>query len=64
MPPHSVEAEQAVIGGLLLDNRAWEDVADRIMESDFYRNDHRIIFLRGDICRRELLVEIEAACTI
>ena len=44
VPPHSVEAEQAVIGGLLLDNRAWEQIADRISESDFYRNDHRIIF--------------------
>ncbi len=39
-----MEAEQAVIGGLLLDNRAWEQIADRIAESDFYRNDHRIIF--------------------
>ncbi len=44
VPPHSVEAEQAVIGGLLLDNRAWEQIADRIAETDFYRNDHRIIF--------------------
>ena len=44
VPPHSVEAEQAVIGGLLLDNRAWEQIADRIAEGDFYRNDHRIIF--------------------
>jgi replicative DNA helicase len=44
IPPHSVEAEQAVIGGLLLDNRAWEQIADRVAESDFYRGDHRIIF--------------------
>ena len=44
VPPQSVEAEQVVIGGLLLDNRAWEQIADRITESDFYRNDHRIIF--------------------
>ena len=44
VPPHSVEAEQAVIGGLLLDNRAWEQIADRIAENDFYRTDHRIIF--------------------
>ncbi len=44
VPPHSVEAEQAVIGGLLLDNRAWEQIADRISEADFYRTDHRIIF--------------------
>ena len=44
IPPHSVEAEQAVIGGLLLDNRAWEQIADRINTVDFYRNDHRLIF--------------------
>lgn len=44
LPPHSIEAEQAVIGGLLLDNRAWEKIADRIHEKDFYRNDHRTIF--------------------
>jgi replicative DNA helicase len=44
VPPHSVEAEQAVIGGLLLDNRAWEQIADRIAENDFYRADHRLIF--------------------
>jgi len=44
LPPHSIEAEQAVIGGLLLDNRAWERIADRIHEKDFYRHDHRLIF--------------------
>lgn len=44
VPPHSVDAEQAVIGGLLLDNRAWEKIADRVAEEDFYRNDHRLIF--------------------
>ena len=44
LPPHSIEAEQAVIGGLLLDNRAWEKIADRIHEKDFYRHDHRLIF--------------------
>jgi len=44
VPPHSVDAEQAVIGGLLLDNRAWEQIADRLSEEDFYRNDHRLIF--------------------
>ncbi|MBT8127411.1 MAG: replicative DNA helicase [Gammaproteobacteria bacterium] len=44
VPPHSVEAEQAVIGGLLLDNRAWEDIGDRVSEKDFYRGDHQLIF--------------------
>lgn len=44
VPPHSVEAEQAVLGGLLLSARAWEQVADMLNEADFYREDHRIIF--------------------
>ena len=44
VPPHSVEAEQAVIGGLLLDNRAWENIADKLVEDDFYRFDHRLLF--------------------
>lgn len=44
VPPHSIEAEQAVIGGLMLDNRAWDQVADVVSESDFYRHDHQLIF--------------------
>ena len=44
VPPHSVEAEQAVIGGLLLDNRAWENIADKLVDEDFYRYDHRLLF--------------------
>jgi len=44
IPPHSVEAEQAVIGGLLLDNRAWERIADKILVEDFYRQDHRTLY--------------------
>ena len=44
VPPHSIEAEQAVIGGLLLDNRAWEQIADKLVEDDFYRYDHRLLF--------------------
>ncbi len=44
VPPHSIEAEQAVLGGLMLDNSAWEQIADRISEQDFYRSDHRLIF--------------------
>ena len=43
-PPHSVEAEQSVLGGLLLDNEAWDKVADVINEEDFYRLDHRLIY--------------------
>lgn len=44
VPPHSIEAEQAVLGGLLISNDAWDQVADRIIEQDFYRHDHRLIF--------------------
>jgi len=44
VPPHSIEAEQAVLGGLLLDPVAWDNVADVVTESDFYRPDHQLIF--------------------
>ncbi len=44
VPPQSVEAEQAVLGGLMLVNEAWDKVADRLTEEDFYRRDHRLIF--------------------
>ena len=44
VPPHSIEAEQSVLGGLLLDNRAWDKIADVVDEHDFYRHDHRLIF--------------------
>ncbi|MEW5768762.1 MAG: replicative DNA helicase [Pseudomonadota bacterium] len=44
LPPHSVEAEQSVLGGLLLENNAWERIADLIVEHDFYRADHRAIW--------------------
>jgi len=44
MAPQSVEAEQAVLGGLMLDNQAWDKVADLVVEEDFYRRDHRLIF--------------------
>ena len=44
LPPHSVEAEQAVLGGLLLSNSAWDRIGDVIAESDFYRADHRVLW--------------------
>lgn len=44
VPPHSVEAEQSVLGGLLLDNNSWEKIADLVVEKDFYRRDHQLIF--------------------
>jgi len=44
VPPHSVKAEQSILGGLMLENSAWDQVADLILENDFYRYDHRMIF--------------------
>lgn len=44
MPPHSVEAEQSILGGLMLDNSAWDRIADIVSESDFYRREHALIF--------------------
>lgn len=44
VPPHSIEAEQSVLGGLLLDNSAYDRIADFVSADDFYRFDHRIIF--------------------
>ena len=44
VPPHSMEAEQSVLGGLMLDNEAWEHIADLVNEKDFYRHDHALIF--------------------
>jgi replicative DNA helicase len=44
VPPHSVEAEQSVLGGLMLDNTTWDAVADRLTAENFYRRDHQLIF--------------------
>ncbi len=44
VPPHSIEAEQSVLGGLLLDNQSFDRVADLITGNDFYRDDHRRIW--------------------
>jgi replicative DNA helicase len=44
VPPHSLEAEQSVIGGLMIDNSAWDRIADIVAAEDFYRRDHRLIF--------------------
>lgn len=43
-PPHSVEAEQAILGGLMLDNQAWDKVAHILSEEDFYRTEHKILY--------------------
>ncbi|MFT6431882.1 MAG: replicative DNA helicase [Halopseudomonas sp.] len=44
IPPHSIEAEQAVLGGVMLENTTWERVVELLSEPDFYRHDHRLIF--------------------
>jgi len=44
LPPYSIEAEQSVLGGLMIDNSAWDHVADMLTEVDFYRKEHRLIF--------------------
>ncbi|HEB86716.1 MAG TPA: replicative DNA helicase [Gammaproteobacteria bacterium] len=44
MPPHSIDAEQSVLGGLMIDNSTWDQVVELIVEEDFYRRDHRLIF--------------------
>ncbi|WP_372770097.1 replicative DNA helicase [Pseudoalteromonas sp.] len=44
VPPHSIEAEQSVLGGLMLDNEAWDRVAERVVAQDFYTRTHKLIF--------------------
>jgi replicative DNA helicase len=44
IPPHSVEAEQSVLGGLLIDNGAWDRAGDLLNDTDFYRYEHRLIY--------------------
>ncbi len=44
VPPHSIQAEQSVLGGLMLDNQTWDQVADKVSDEDFYRKDHQLIF--------------------
>ncbi|SFM75620.1 replicative DNA helicase [Marinobacter zhejiangensis] len=48
VPPHSLEAEQAVLGGLMLDNRRFDEVSEIISSDDFYRQDHRLIFAAAE----------------
>ena len=43
-PPHSAEAEQSIIGGLLLENQVWDKIGTKLCEADFYRTEHRILF--------------------
>lgn len=59
VPPHSVETEQAVLGGLLIDNAAWHRVSDLIAETNFYREEHQTIY-----CHIKLLLEHGRPATI
>jgi replicative DNA helicase len=52
VPPHSVDAEQAVLGGLMLDNTEWDNLADVLLPEDFYRPEHQIIFRPNRRVRR------------
>jgi replicative DNA helicase len=44
VPPHSQEAERAVLGAVLIDNRAWDNISDKLTVDDFYRHEHRLVF--------------------
>jgi len=44
VPPHSIEAEQSLLGGLMQDHRSWDKIADIVSDEDFYRKDHKLIF--------------------
>ncbi len=44
IPPHSLEAESSVLGGLLLDNSAWDRVSDLVKDNDFYRHEHKLVY--------------------
>lgn len=44
LPPHSIAAEQSILGGLMLDNEVWDKVSNKICETDFYRPEHRVLF--------------------
>ena len=53
-PPHSIEAEQSILGGLLLDNQSWDKVSAQLCEKDYYRSEHRVIFRAiEDLSRKE-----------
>src|SRR3954470_8253367 len=53
VPPHSIEAEQAVLGGLMLAPESWDRIADKPTEDDFYRRDHRVIYRAiGDLSEK------------
>ncbi|HCC44159.1 MAG TPA: replicative DNA helicase [Gammaproteobacteria bacterium] len=59
LPPHSIEAERSVLGGLMLDDNAWDAVSERVSSQDFYRSDHRMIFrCMADLVERNQPLDI------
>ena len=44
VPPHNLQAEQSLLGALMLENSTWDLVADKVGEEDFYRQEHRLVF--------------------
>src|SRR3990167_10934264 len=53
-PPHSFEAEQSILGGLMLDNQAWDKVNSKLCEADFYRPEHKVLFrMVYELARRD-----------
>ncbi|MBO6703100.1 MAG: replicative DNA helicase [Pseudomonadales bacterium] len=59
VPPHSIEAERSVLGGLMLDDNAWDTICSAVSAEDFYRSDHRIIFrCMADLVERNKPLDI------
>lgn len=58
VPPHSIEAEQSVLGGLMLDNERWDDVAERVVADDFTPAHTVISLLKWRVCRKAVALSI------
>ncbi len=59
VPPHSIEAERSVLGGLMLDDNAWDNISGAVAAEDFYRSDHRIIYrVMADLVERNNPLDI------
>jgi len=59
VPPHSIEAERSVLGGLMLDDNAWDNISSNLAGEDFYRSDHRTIFrCMADLVERNKPLDI------
>lgn len=59
VPPHSIKAERSVLGGLMLDDNAWDTISSVVSAEDFYRSDHRIIFrCMADLVERNKPLDI------